>query len=164
MRQHLETISWAIQLLDTGHKRRSLKAGSQFFAEKDNFETPSKTPESPLPLLRGDSFKPILANLADEFELMVSTVELLAGSQMRERKFVRADDTEEIQEAEKIKEKLQSNLYTKRVSDGFSSVAKSPWQAVKKRQKAMEVQAETMPEKPKLKRTNSDPQLSTEAG
>ncbi|CAE8593976.1 unnamed protein product [Polarella glacialis] len=134
--EHFGTLGWAIQLLETPQRRRSLRAGTFVFSEKKTDKAGGRsTSPSATPLMRTDLFKPILATLGSELQLMLSNIGILAEDLTKERHLAQTlrPKTEEEQErdaeAEKVREVLQAKLYTRAVGTAFCRVAVSPWRS-----------------------------------
>ncbi|CAE8622034.1 unnamed protein product, partial [Polarella glacialis] len=133
--EHFGTLGWAIQLLEeTPQRRRILRAGS--FAFSDKMIKKENRPSSPsATLMRTEMFKPILATLGNELQLMLANIAILAEDLTQERHLAqrlrpKTDKEEERDaEAEKVREVLQEKLYTRAVGSAFSRVAVSPWRA-----------------------------------
>jgi len=133
--EHFGTLGWAIQLLETPQRRRILRAGS--FAFSDKMIKKENRPSSPsaTPLMRTEMFKPILATLGNELQLMLANIAILAEDLTQERHLAqrlrpKTDKEEERDaEAEKVREVLQEKLYTRAVGSAFSRIAVSPWRA-----------------------------------
>ncbi|CAE7423528.1 unnamed protein product [Symbiodinium pilosum] len=95
--RHFRIILWAIQILEKPQKRTTLKAGSRIFKGK-----PDKVVKAE-PVLRGDQFRPILATLAEEIQLMLSNMRVIVAG------IYNKND----EEAEAVKDLLRKKLYTR---------------------------------------------------
>ncbi|CAJ1334988.1 unnamed protein product [Effrenium voratum] len=115
--RHFRIVQWAIQILEKPQKRMVLRAGSRIFKAL----TPSAKAE---PVLRTELFRPILATLASEMQLMLENIRVIASGMVWSQPW---SAKQERQDAERVKELLRNKLYTKTVSNAFCRIARSPW-------------------------------------
>eukprot|EP00930_Biecheleria_cincta_P047317 TRINITY_DN3277_c0_g1_i1.p1 TRINITY_DN3277_c0_g1~~TRINITY_DN3277_c0_g1_i1.p1 ORF type:complete len:1303 (+),score=233.42 TRINITY_DN3277_c0_g1_i1:77-3985(+) len=137
------TMGWAIQMLETPQRKRSLRAGTRVITEAVSAKACKGEP-----LLRGEVFKPILANLAEELQMMLFNIKVLAADVTEEKRWLPTKSTEET-EAGKVKRLLQKKLYTKAVGDTFCNVARSPWRVAVKAKEASAAKAKEAASKAK---------------